>query len=238
MEERSDPFTPTNFLYTTTLSTSNVAYNTTMAFILSFLAIFVLMVISETVWRRKRTHSEISRKFIHITVGTFVAFWPYFLSATEIKIFSVCFLIVVFVSKYLNIFTTIHSVQRPTRGEFWFALVVGILAFMPHHQHIYTAALLVMSLADGFAAIIGTRYGQAHRYEVFGSTKSVVGTATFFIVAAAILVGYNLATPGALVSLWIVPICLIAAAFENASIRGLDNLAVPLWIAGALYVLA
>lgn len=209
-----------------------------MAFIFSVFLIFLLVVGSELAWRHKQTHGEISRKFVHITVGSFVAFWPYFLSPSEIKILSVAFLVVVAVSKYLNIFTTIHSVQRPTLGEFWFALVVGVLAFLPHHQHIYTVSLLVMSLADGLAAIVGTRFGHGSRYRVLGSTKSIVGTVTFFVVALVLLSGYNALTTGSSVGLWIVPICLVAAGLENASVRGLDNLAVPLWVAAVLYALA
>lgn len=209
-----------------------------MTFVLSVIVVLILLVTSELWWRKHDKHGEISRKFVHITVGSFVAFWPYFLTPHQIMLLSLAFLIGVLTSRYLNIFRAIHSVQRPTLGEFWFALVVGLLAFVTDHPHIYTTALLVMAAADGLAAVVGTHYGKKQRYTVFGSTKSVVGTATFFVVSGLILLGYVLTTHGALAWPLILPIAIVATMLENAAVRGLDNLLVPLFIAGALLLSA
>ena len=163
-----------------------------------------------------------------------MAFWPFWLPLDDIKLLSLAFLVVVAASKYLHIFQAIHSVQRPTSGEFWFALVVGLLALIHHQPRIYTAALLEMSLADGLAAVIGTRWGNSRRYTVFGSPKTVVGTITFFVVSCAIL-SYYAAISGALSPMILIaPIALAATILENLAVRGLDNLAVPLFVAGAL----
>ena len=62
---------------------------------LAILAIFIFLVVSEYMWRREPKHEEFARKFIHISVGTFVAFWPYFLSRYQIILLSLAFLIVV-----------------------------------------------------------------------------------------------------------------------------------------------
>ncbi len=207
-----------------------------LAFVGSVLAVLGLLVLSEVWWRKQEIHGEQSRKFVHITVGSFVALWPYFLTSGQIIILSMAFLVGVVVSKYLRIFQAIHSVQRPTLGELWFALVVGLLAFMPDKPHIYTAALLTMALADGLAAVVGTRYGKSHNYTVFGSTKSIAGTATFFATTCVILIGYVLVSLDPLSLLLIVPIAAVATALENVAVRGLDNLLVPLFIAGALLV--
>jgi dolichol kinase len=209
-----------------------------MAILISTIFVFLVLVLSELWWRKRQLRGEVSRKFVHITVGSFVAFWPYFMTATEIKLLSVAFLIVVIVSKYLHVLQAIHSVQRPTLGEVWFAVVVGALAFATGHPHIFTAALLTMSLADGLAAIIGTKYGNRHRYIVFGSPKTIIGTATFFVVSCLILIGYSALTPGALYWPLIAPIAIGATILENVAVRGLDNLVVPLFIAGCLLLLA
>ena len=210
-------------------------YNHNMLILLTALAVFALLLISEFWHRRRGPHGELSRKFVHITVGSFVAYWPHYLSADTIKLFSVAFLVVAMLSKYFHIFRAIHSVQRPTQGEFWFALVVGLLAFTIYqHPHIYTTALLEMSLADGLAAVIGTRYGNRYRYSVFGAPKSVIGTSTFFVVTCVILARYSMMTPGALSLSILVPVALIATLLENVAVRGLDNLAVPVFIAGVL----
>jgi phytol kinase len=147
--------------------------------------------VSEVWWRKRNVHDELSRKFVHITVGSFVAFWPFFLSWDEIKLLSLAFLAVVAVSRYLNIFQAIHSVQRPTWGELWFAIAVGAIAFTTHNKWIYAAALLQMSLADGLAAVLGVAYGRRHRYQIFGQPKSLIGSLTFFITSILILVGFS-----------------------------------------------
>ncbi len=205
-----------------------------MVFVGTIAVVFALLVISELWWRKHKLHGEFSRKFVHITVGSFVAFWPYFLSANQIKLLSLAFLIGVAVSKYLNFFEAVHSIQRPTWGEFWFALVVGLLAFNTGHPHIYTAALLEMSLADGLAAVIGLRYGKRYHYTVFGSYKTLIGTCTFFIISCLTLVAYNTITFSLVFSPLVLLIALMATFLENIAVRGLDNLVVPLFVAGAL----
>jgi dolichol kinase len=171
---------------------------------------------------------------LHLTVGSFVAFWPFFLCWNEIRLLSIAFLVVVGISKYLRVFRAIHTVQRPTLGELFFALAVGLITFITQDKWIYMAALLQMSLADGFAAVVGTRYGQRFRYIVFGHAKSLLGTATFFIVSALILIGYSHESQQYLTAVFIFDLSVAASAIENLGVAGLDNLLVPVIVAGAL----
>lgn len=201
-------------------------------------AVLLLLVIGELWWRKQRLHGEFTRKFVHITVGSFVAFWPFYLSWNEIRLLSVSFLIVVGISKYLRLFRAIHSVQRPTWGELFFALAVGAVTFITQDKWIYAAALLQMSLADGFAAVIGTRYGQRFRYIVFGHPKSLHGTFTFLIVSAAILFGFSHESGQQLSEASILGLSVVASAIENVGVEGLDNLLVPVVVAAALRFLA
>jgi phytol kinase len=205
-----------------------------MDFVLTIVIVFVLLSLNEVWWRRHTVHSELSRKFVHVTVGSFVAFWPYFLSWHEILFLSAAFLLVVALSRYLQIFQAIHSVQRPTWGEVLFAIAVGASTLITHDKAIYAAALLQMSVADGMAAVIGTRYGNRQKYLVFGYAKSVLGTLTFFIVSLLILIGFSHYAHADLGVEWIVGIAAIACAIENLAIRGLDNLLVPLAVAALL----
>lgn len=204
-----------------------------IALALVVLIVFVLIAVSELLWRKLDVDPEYTRKFIHISVGTFVAFWPLFLTRDEIIGLSAAFVVVVAASSYFNVFKAIHSVQRPTWGEVFFALSVGVLAYVAQSGWVYLAALLHMSLADGMAAIVGTKFGHWTRYYVFGHPKSVVGTVTFIVVSALIFAGFFKFTPNPF-TLWFIPITLAAAAIENVAIRGLDNLLVPLLVAVGL----
>jgi len=197
---------------------------------LSVLAVFVVLMASELGWRHGWLQGELGRKFVHITVGSFVAFWPFFMTWSEIRLLSLAFLIVVIASDRLKIFKAIHSVQRPTFGEICFALVVGFLTLVTHSKGVYAAALLQMSLADGFAAIVGTRFGRGNTYHIFTHAKSVIGTLTFIVVSAGLLTGYALFSMHGLAWEYIVFGAVAAAAFENVAPLGLDNLVVPLFI--------
>lgn len=195
------------------------------------LGILVFLIANEVWWRRHKIHDEFSRKFVHITVGSFVAFWPFFLGWGEIELLSIAFFLVVGISKYLHLFQAIHSVQRPTWGELFFALAVGIIALVTHDQWIYMAAVLQMSLADGFAAVVGVRFGNSNRYRVFGQDKSVIGTLTFLIISIVILIGYSLQAPNVSFSIGLIGISLAATLGENIGTQGSDNLLVPLAVA-------
>ncbi len=208
-----------------------------MGLALAAAVVFVLLCVSEIGWRRGYMTSEVGRKFVHITVGSFVAFWPFFLTWNQIRLLSLGFLIVVVISKYLHLFSAIHSVQRPTYGEVFFALVVGLLTFITKSKGIYAAALLQMSLADGMAAVVGVEYGLKHqrggRYHVFRHRKTVIGTLTFFIISASLLFGYS-ADATRLGLGWALGLAVTATALENVAVAGLDNLLVPLLVAFVL----
>ncbi len=199
-----------------------------MSLILTVLAVFIVIVGSEWWWRRQNIHGEFSRKFIHITVGSFVAFWPNFLTWTQIELLSLAFLVIILLSQWLELFQAIHSVQRPTLGEVFFAAAVGATALLTHNKWIYMAALLQMSLADGFAAVIGTRFPGRHKYSIFGHAKSLAGTTTFFAVSVIILLAVSHWGGLGLQPAWIVTVSLLLCALENLAIVGSDNLLIPL----------
>lgn len=198
---------------------------------LTVLAVLIILLGCEFWWQRHETDEEFTRKSVHITIGSFVAFWPFFLSWGQIEILSVAFLLVVSASKALHLFEAIHSVQRPTWGELFFAAAVGVTALITHDQWIYAAALLQMSLADGLAAIVGTRFGGPYKYLVFNHPKSLAGTLTFFVVSLTILLIFNphLAVSHSLALL--AGISLLACLIENVGISGSDNLLVPVVVA-------
>lgn len=204
-----------------------------MGTILAVVTVFLILCLAEIGWHKGWMESELGRKAVHMSVGTFVAFWPFFLSWWQVQLLSAAFLVVVILSKSFRIFNVVHSVQRPTYGEICFALIVGILPFVTQDRAIYAAAVLLMGLADGLAAVIGTKYGGMTRYHVLGHAKSVVGTLTFFVVSLGILGGYVVFSPAGF-SPWLILIAVVATLIENVAVLGLDNLFVPLVTALAL----
>jgi phytol kinase len=200
--------------------------------ILTILVVFAALVINEW-WWRDRTHGEISRKAVHILVGTFVAFWPLFLTWRQIEVLSLAFIVVVSVSQKFQLFRAIHSVQRPTWGELFFGLSVGLVAFATHSPAIYAVALLHMSLADGFAAIGGVKFGASNAYMIFGARKSIAGSLTFAAVSTVIMVSFALQQHTGFHPSFVL-LVVAATLLENLAVRGLDNLLIPLLVAFVL----
>lgn len=205
-----------------------------LQFILTGIGGLILLSLAELLWREERRHGEGSRKFSHILIGSYIAMWPFYLSWNQIRLISLILLAGVLLTRYLKLFKTIHSVGRMTWGDIFFALSVGLLTFVTHEAWLYAIAVLHMSLADGLAAVIGTKYGHKHSYKVFGHLKSLAGSLTFFAISYVLLVVYFVAARQAPSFAILLFLPIIATAIENVAVFGLDNVAVPLLVAFVL----
>jgi phytol kinase len=201
-----------------------------MSVALSLLLILILLVGNEILCRKKSIEPETGRKIIHILVGTFIAFWPLYMSWKTIQILSALLFIGVAVSYQFGIFGSIHNVKRRTSGELWYPVGIGLSAAATVQPWIFTVAILHLSLADGFAAIIGKRYGIMH-YRIGEHTRSMIGSLAFLIISYALcmvaFVALRSELPGASLAVFAVT-PFLATSVESISRHGLDNLLVPL----------
>ena len=199
--------------------------------------IFLLLVASELLWRSKILRGEPARKSLHIIIGSYVASWPFFLSIGHIELISAVLFIGVAVSHKLKIFHAILDVKRRSLGDLFYAVGIGLTALASDNAWVFAAAILHMSIADGLAGIIGTKYGKKSPYKVLGQNKSVAGSATFMAASVAILA---ILIPGAMhtpLSPLIILIPLLATTAENLGIYGSDNILVPLTVAISLNII-
>lgn len=205
---------------------------------LSLAAIFVVLIVSEVLWRNNKLEPETARKFIHISVGSFIAFWPLYMSWQTIQILAAILFLGVLASCQLGMFGAIHHVKRKTSGELWFPVGVGISALVTTQPWIFCIAILHMSLADGLAAIVGTKWGLNHSsYQIGNHTKSFLGSLTFLgvsiVLCAAAYIFLRSELPGVSLAVFaIVP--FLATAVESISRKGLDNVFIPLSVIFAL----
>jgi dolichol kinase len=193
-----------------------------------------ILLIGEWLWRKKITKGEIARKFVHISVATFAAFWPFFMSRFQIVCLGLIFVAVLVVIKQFRIFRSLHSIKRATYGDIWYALGICLVALLFKDNAIYAIAVLHMALADGFAAVVGV--GLARKARIFyfrGCRKSVAGTATFFIISFLLNMGYWLiaahqpVTYGSIFVLYSLLAACLLAATEITAPKGSDNVIVP-----------
>ena len=156
--------------------------------IFSLAAIFILLVVTEGLWRRRKLGDEMTRKAVHISVAVFVAFWPYYMTYSQIKLLALAFLVVIIISRYFHIFKGMMNVKRKTLGDLFFPLSILILAILEPQHILFTIALLNVGLADGIAALVGKKYGKKNTYKVFGQAKSIAGSVSFVLVSFIIIV--------------------------------------------------
>lgn len=199
--------------------------------VLAVLLVFSVLIAAEYASRAKRIHAELTRKFVHMSVGTFVAVWPFFLSWNQIKLLSIAFFIVVCLSIKFNVFRSIHAVERNMIGELFFAMVIGFLALISRNEWVFMAAMLNLSLADGMAAIVGILKGEGNQYKIFGRTKSLAGSGAFFVTSVLISVLYVAFGPASASVTVLLLVPVIATLAENVAVHGTDNLVMPLLLA-------
>ncbi len=188
------------------------------------------LLVAEYGWHKRWWHGEGARKLAHMFIATQVAVWPLYLDWFEIRLISIVLVIGFIVSMRLRLFRSIGSVSRLSYGEVLFALVIGGLTLVTDSPSIYAAAMLHLGLADGMAALIGTRWGKMTGYRVFGATKSLVGSFAFFVVSLMILTVYSLLAPAGLAWQFIVAGATVATILENIGVLGTDNILVPSFI--------
>jgi len=194
--------------------------------------VFFIVAAAEVLWRTKKLSSEQSRKLVHISVGTYAATWAFYLNDQQILLLSFAMLAVVLVSRVFRIFASIHSVKRKTLGEIFFPLGIMACALLTESPWIYMAALLHVSIADGLAALIGSRHVRKHGYQVLGHQKTVVGTLIFFNASVFITLLAVYAAPELRVNLAMpLLIPLLATAAENIGFYGADDLLLPVLVA-------
>jgi hypothetical protein len=201
-----------------------------------FLAVFG----SAEFWHR-RWHPPVewTRKLTHFGAGLVVACFPWIFSSWQ-AVLAACAgsglgLELCRRRGWLN---SVYGIERESHGDLYYPLAVLILFVTGHEQKVFyfiSIALLVVS--DALAAIMGKSYGR-NTFSVETDRKSLEGSAAFFVSAFLFVeLPLLLATPldrGFCIAIAF-QCALLVTCFEAISIRGMDNLAVPL---GTYFLLA
>ena len=93
-----------------------------------------------------------------------------------------------------------------------------------------------MALGDGLAGLIG-RQLKTPQWTIFEQTKSIAGTTTMALVSMLVLVVLSKMTNHTMSVPMAIGMALGATGLEQISMRGLDNLTVPLGVGLAWSVL-
>ncbi len=186
--------------------------------------------------RRRAPDPEVGRKLLHVGAGglmltcpwVFSEAWPVLLTAGV----SVVGLLALRVSGSLRrrLGGAITGVARKSLGEIYFLPGMALLFVLSAGDALlFCVPMLILTLADAAAALIGMRYGR-HRYAATEGEKSVEGSLACLIVAflstqvPLLLFGHVGPAESLLIAL---TLGLAVTLLEAVAWRGLDNLFIP-----------
>ncbi|HOW97454.1 MAG TPA: hypothetical protein P5567_02500 [Kiritimatiellia bacterium] len=203
---------------------------------LLFGALFLpLLGVAEWLRRRGSFGPEATRKLVHIGGGLLSLALPGLVRSPAVVLAMSAALSLLFLwAKRRAALASLHGVARRTSGTEYFPLAVFLVYVATYGQYwLYACSMLVLAVADAFAALIGSRYGR-HRYEVEDEVKSVEGSGVFLLIAfLAILLPMLLLTslPRVVCVLSALLVAVLVTGFEAVSMGGADNLFIPLGVA-------
>ncbi len=206
-----------------------------------------LLMTALRLWQRLGTpHPELVRKGLHIGMGLLTLSFPWLFDVAwpivVLGVLSAGAMLAMRLVKGLraSVGCVVAGVSRSTFGEVYFPVAVAILFLLFKFEPIenessryllYCIPVLLLTLADAMAALIGVRYGQAH-YATSEGRKSVEGSLAFFLVgffcAHVPLLLFSEKTGRAETLLIGLLLAWLAMMFEAIAWGGLDNLALPL----------
>lgn len=208
--------------------------------ILGFAGIFiVIFLLAEVIRHFRPSYPELSRKFVHFSAGLTALSFPYYIkSHWTILLLAAGFSLIIGLAKMKGMLQSVHGIQRKSYGAMLFPVSVYLLFLLAREKPVlYFVSILVMTVSDTLAAVIGDRYGSI-KYDVEGITKSLEGSTVFFFVTfLCVHLSFLLMTGiGKIESvLMALVIALLVTGFEAISPTGSDNFFVPL---GTYFILA
>ena len=184
----------------------------------------------------------LSRKVLHIGVGNIIFILPLF-DTGWVMTFLAAFpfvIITFFISPYSPLDTVSKTSSEGHRlGLVYYSISWCILAFFFFESmEVIAIGIVAMSFGDGFASLVGIRYGK-RKFKIIGDEKSLEGSSAMFIstvIVALLALFYFGSTPSYFFI--IIPISAFVGTFaESITPKGLDNITVSLSTALTYYYL-
>lgn len=184
----------------------------------------------------EKAGKEASRKFIHIMLSNWwIIAIVFFDNMWWAALLPAMFVIINYVSFKTNLIKVMERDEsdenKDSLGTVYYAislLVLSLITFGPvNNPLIGLCGILVMGYGDGLAAVIGQAI-DSKKINIFGNSKSIAGSVAMFVVTGMILAGFLYYSKSNYWALKSVVIAGIMTLIELISIKGTDNLTVPM----------
>ena len=196
--------------------------------VVSIIFIFFVIFVSSLI---SKTHSELSRKVVHIGVcNWWIIVIIFFDNVYLASIVPSLFVVINYLSYKKDIFKSMERDDKKSMGTVYYAiscLVLTLCSFLWFKNKLYAGiGLLTMGYGDGLAALIGSKF-KSKDFKIWGNKKTLLGMITMFIVSFIVITILSLCF-GQFSILPVLGLALFATIIEAFSPFGIDNLTVPI----------
>lgn len=205
---------------------------------LIFLSLFVIA----EILGKKGVCVEGTRKFVHFGGAFVTIFFPFILkSHWTVLALAVGFALIMILTKKFGLLKSVHCVDRKSDGAFYHPIAIYtcfLYAQILNQPWFYVISILILAISDALAALVGKNYGAKEYLVEVGIRKTIEGSVTFFLTSFLIthLILLLATNTGRLESVLIaLLIAMVVTLFEANSLRGADNLFIPL---GTIFILS
>jgi len=203
-----------------------------------FLTLFSIAEIAS----KKGIGPEATRKFVHFGGAFVTIFFPFILTSHwTVLALAIGFAIIMFMTKRLGWLQSVHGVERKSDGAIYHPIAIYscfLYSQILNQPMFYVISILILAISDALAALVGKSYGANEYLVEVGTRKTVEGSITFFLTSFLIthLILLLTTQTGRAESVLIaLLISLIVTIFEGVSLKGADNLFIPL---GTMFILS
>lgn len=208
----------------------------------AYIYVFSIILLATKLKNKGKINSVVSRKIVHIGIGILVIIAPILFTSNFIPtIIGITFILITYLTApispipqlKINAFKDGHPL-----GTVYYSIMLTALLYLYFDKGwLIQIGFLPLVIGDAVANLIGIKYGK-HKFNVIKiPDKSLEGTLAAFIstsfILLIVLIVYhflNLFIPSIFNILWIsIIVGLIGSLVELLSIKGLDNLTIPIF---------
>lgn len=207
--------------------------NNIIGVIISVLFIGVILISAKLF---EKAGKEASRKYIHIMLSNWwIIAMVFFDNVFIVSLIPALFVIINYFSYKKNIIKVMErdkgEENKESMGTVYYALSLFILALISfgllRNPLIGLCGVAVMGYGDGLAAVLGQSI-ESPEYRIKGNKKTIAGSIAMFCITFIIMAGFFKYNEVSYVAIKSVLVAVLITIVEAVSIKGTDNITVPL----------
>lgn len=184
----------------------------------------------------EKAGKEASRKFIHIMLSNWwIIAMVFFDNVFSAALLPALFIVINYASYKMDIIKVMERNEgeenKDSLGTVYYAIslfILAIITFGPlKNPLVGLCGIAVMGYGDGLAAVIGQSI-KSPEYSIGKNKKTIAGSLTMFCVTLMIMAGFLTYNGTTYIAIKSILIAVLMTIIEAVSIKGTDNLSVPL----------